>query len=258
MVVPFTFATNTTTEDELGIWQPLPSAIPREFSVAGFGPETTTAPALQPSLASHADISVWQVDLPQDARAAASVLAGADRRLALAENALPQADARLAAFRAAGGLPPMVGTGLEPEAGLAEWVAASQSGRRPADQNERRTQVAAFFDRVRQTLRNYAAIDTRVDGVRTALTLVSWTGDVRTTWATALLANQTRQHTDAVALALRTRDAWLRLALTVTQGAIKIITLFSVNPALALPATYQFVRQVIDQVQALDRGAALA
>ncbi len=61
----------------------------------------------------------------------------------------------------------------------------------------------------------------------------------------------------AMRLALRTRDAWLRLGLTVARGALQIATLFSLNPALALPAAYRFVRQVIDQVQALGGFPAL-
>ena len=81
---------------------------------------------------------------------------------------------------------------------------------------------------------------------------------MRTVWAAGLAADDARQHGRAVNLALRTRDAWLRLALTILRAAAQLVTLFAATPLLALPAAYRFVRQVIDQVQALRALPALA
>ena len=81
---------------------------------------------------------------------------------------------------------------------------------------------------------------------------------MRTTWLSGLSTDDPRQHLRAVSLALRTRDAWLRLALTVVRGALLLAALFAATPFLALLAAYRFIRQIIDQVQALRALPALA
>ncbi len=238
----FGFASSAGGDDELGIWQTLPVATPRDLGLESAGEEPGP------------DVTLWQVALPADRKTAGNVLAGAERRLAAAELALPFAARRLTTFVRAGGppaeLPPALAT---PETALYDWVAASNAAALPPPAGGPLDQVAAFFDKVHDSLRNYAAIDTGLDGGRIGLTFVSWTGDFQTVWARGLALDDAQQHVAAVALALRTRDAWLRLGLTVTRGAIQLSALFSLNPALALPAAYRFVRQVIDQVQALGQ-----
>jgi hypothetical protein len=139
-----------------------------------------------------------------------------------------------------------------PEEALAGWLAADPARDEATQVGDWLDQATDFFARLHDTLRAYAAIDTTIEGRRAGLTLVSWTGDFRTAWLRGLTADEAAQHIAAVNLTLRTRDAWLRLGLTVTQGALQIAALFGTNPALALPAVYRFVRQVIDQVQALS------
>lgn len=243
----FGFATTATSDDELGIWQPLPVVLPRDLGLEGV------------AAAPPENISLWEVSLPQDRREAGEVLALAGARLQAAEAALPYASQRLAVFRATGGVPVAVPRGIEtPEEALAEWVAASEAGRELPDLHGPVEQAAAFFAKISDTVRDYAAIDTAVAGRRTGLTLVSWTGDFRTAWPRGLAADEAARHAAAVNLTLRTRDAWLRLGLTVAQGALQVAALFGASPALALPAAYRFVRQVIDQVQALGGLPALA
>ncbi len=246
----YSFATTATADDELGIWQPLPAATARDFALESAG--------LDAPLAAE-EVNWWAVSLPEDAKAATQVLTLADARLAVAQAALPYASQRLATFSALGGAPvPPVRGDEAPEEALAGWIGMSQSGRALPEELDRLAQVAGFFTRLRDSMRNYAAIDTQVGGVRTGLTLVSWTGDFRTAWPRGLTADEAARHRAAVSLSLRTRDAWLRLGLTVAQGTLRIATLFGVNPTLALPAAYRFVRQVIDQVQALGGLPALA
>lgn len=238
----FGFASSAGGDDELGIWQALPVALPRDLGLESVGEEP----------AADRDVTLWQVALPRDRRAANDVLALAERRLAAAELALPFAAQRLTTFVGAGGPPAALPPALAaPETALFDWVATGDVARGQPPDAGPVNQVAAFFDKVHESLRNYAAIDTGLEDGRIGLTLVSWTGDFQTVWARGLALDDAQQHTAAVALALRTRDAWLRLGLTVARGAIQLTALFSVNPALALPAAYRFVRQVIDQVQAL-------
>ena len=188
-----------------------------------------------------------------------------DGRLDAAASALPQAETRAAVFASVGadvaGVMPRL---AEPERDLADWVALSRSApgelspqsgveelsRRP-DFRQAAEQVSAFFEKVRESVRNYALIVSRMEGIRVAVTEVSWTGDFRSAWATGLSLDDAARHTTAVQLALRTRDLWLRLAATVLRGAFQLAALFAANPVLALPAAYRFVRQIIEQAQAL-------
>ena len=81
---------------------------------------------------------------------------------------------------------------------------------------------------------------------------------MHTVWVSGLAVDDARQHVRAVNLALRTRDAWLRLALTIMRAAAQLVVLFAATPLLALPAAYRFIRQIIDQMQALRALPALA
>jgi hypothetical protein len=239
----FGFSSVAGGDDELGVWEALPAATSRDLSLGALDGDLETPPE---------EISLWKVVLPRDRRAASETLAVAERRLSAAESALPYAAQRLAGFVAAGGPSPGLPSGLAaPEVALYDWVAASGENLGLPAEAGRLNQVIGFFEKVQDSLRNYAAIDTERDGARIGLTLVSWAGDFRTAWPQGLALDEAQQHHEAVALALRTRDAWLRLGLTVARGAVQLTALFSLNPALALPAAYGFVRQVIDQVQAL-------
>lgn len=237
----FGFASSVGGDDELGIWQALPVATPRDLGLHGG----------ELADVSH-EISVWQVALTADRRAAGETLAAARLRLIAADSALPFAAQRLNTFSRAGVPAPELPPGrTTPERDLYEWITASEEGRDLPDEAGRLAEVLSFFDKVQDTLRNYAAIDTGVGGARVGVTLVSWTGDFQTVWARGLAVDDAQQHTAAVALALRTRDTWLRLGMTVAAGAVQLTTLSALNPALALPAAYRFVRQIIQQVQAL-------
>ena len=249
------FVGPVAAEDELGVWQPALPAAPGGAGLESFGPGPAAPPA---------GVNLWRIALPEDRSAAARALDTAEARLALAEAALPQAEFRLRSFAAAGGPSPAIGPGLEaPELALASWCATAgaaswEHAGQPVDelaaspdlqQSIDRTQ--AFFDKIREIVRDFTVVETDLGATPVALTCVSWTGDMRTAWLRGLPADDAQQHLRAVGLALRTRDAWLRLALTVVRGAVLLAALFAAAPLLALPAVYRFIRQIIDQVQAL-------
>lgn len=257
-------------EDELGVWQPASPAPSGGLHLESFGPGP--AEALAPDR-----VSLWRIALLDEPGAAALALDQAEMRLAAAESALPQAESRLKAFAAAGGPSPATAPGLEaPELALAAWCAtAGTAAAIPAVAWEHAGQPAAdlaalpdlqqavgrtdaFFDKIRETVRDCTVVETNIGDGRVAVTRVSWMGDMRTTWLSGLPADDAHLHLRAVSLALRTRDAWLRLALTVVRGAVQLAALFAAAPLLALPAAYRFIRQVIDQVQALRAEPALA
>jgi len=234
-------------EDELGVWQPALPAAPDEADLESFGPAAAAPPASE---------NLWRVALPENRSAAARALDVAEARLAVAESALPQAEKRLRAFVAAGGPSPAIRPGLEePELELAAWCTAADGlAASPDLQDAQLTAIdrtRAFFDKIRDAVRDFTVVETDLGATRVALTRVSWTGDMRTAWLRGLPADDAQQHLRAVSLALRTRDAWLRLALTVVRGALLLAALFAATPLLALPAVYRFIRQIIDQVQAL-------
>ncbi len=257
-------------EDELGIWQPALRIAPGEAGLESFDPRSDAAPV---------SANLWRIALPEDRSAAARALDMAEARLAVAESALPQAESRLRAFAAAGGPSPAIRIGFEtPELELAAWCAtAGAAAAGPASaapptssvyaglapdelaalpdlQDAQLTAIdrtRAFFDKIRDAVRDFTIVETDVGATPMALTHVAWTGDMRTAWLRGLPADDAQQHLRAVGLALRTRDAWLRLALTVVRGVVLLAALFAATPLLALPAVYNFIRQIIDQVQAL-------
>jgi hypothetical protein len=251
-----------TADDELGVWQPASPAAPADSPLESAGLDLGGG-------AGRDGVSLWQIALPAERSAAVQALNLAEARLAVAETALPQAAGRLTAFVAAGGPSLAVAPGLEaPELELNSWAALSQSvgssgswerSSQPIDDlvalpaiQQVAERMDAFFDKVRETLRNPTVVETDSGDARVALTHVSWTGDTHTVWAVGLPADDAQQHVRALRLALRTRDTWLRLALIIVRGAIQLTALFAAAPLLALPAAYRFVRQIIDQLQALQ------
>jgi hypothetical protein len=252
MIDALTFAGPPGAIDELGIWTPRELVIrPRESGLESVGVAASPLEAARPA----AGVLRWEQDLVAADQVAPAALAR--ERLVVAARALPQAEARAAVFGAGGGQVAAVAAELAgPEQELRGWARLAQMGgdalARLPDFREAAEQVGAFFEKVREALRNYARVITRLAGVVVAVTEVTWTGDFRAAWGSGLRVDDAARHQAAVALALRTRDTWLRLAATVLRGAAQLAALFALNPLLALPAAYRFARQVIEQAQALQ------
>lgn len=251
----FTFV-GPGADDELGVWQPLhPAAAPRE-------PAASTLEAM-PAESPAPDAFVWQVAFSVDLARNQRDLAHAARRLDAAEAAIPWAARRLDDLARG-----QQGRADRPETELASWAALTRpSGSLEAWEDGRgadeallalpdfqaaAAQTSAFFGRLRESLRHLAVVQSSFDGRSAAHTVVTWTGDYRTTWQTGVTGPQAALHLQAVAVSMRTRDAWLRLGTTTITSAGQLAALFAANPLLALPAAYRFVRLIIAQVQELQ------
>lgn len=245
--------------DELGIWQP--------------GPALAPAPFATPAAAAAEQASVWRVILPADPRLAHAAVAARVARLDRAERALPVASRRLqrfvqgslaqgpVAFSAA------VGVGApdrRPERDLATWVSAAGPQlsfgplpELPADWPEVAERALAFFDRVRGALMCFAWIESRSGDRRLGLTTVSWTGKLTTVWGTSREPADAGQHARNVELAVRTRLAWLRMAVLVASASVQLGLLLPTAPLLAIPAAWRFFRQMLELARAqADLGVA--
>jgi hypothetical protein len=235
--------------DELGVWQtPAPEEV--AFDLAGME-----------------QLSRWEIGLPADPLAAESALSQHEARLRVAARGLHQAQTRLQNFVAAGGslaggeafgLIPGVGLDPQPERDLSAWMQAAQEEsfafppKLPPGAEAAAREVQAFLEKVRNTTRYLACIETSQDGARQALTIVSWGGDFQSVVKPGTSARSQVKHARAVELAIGTRDAWIQLGFIVLRSAVKLSLLFPTSPVLALPAAYKFIRQVLDQIQAIQ------
>jgi len=233
--------------DVLGVWAAAP------------------APAFAPSFDAGADDEVWRVDVP----AVGARDALADRRAALAEaEAATRAAAdRLAAFPA----PPGPGMAYAAPAYLppAEWELAAWAwpGTAPdvafglsfgwfGGLREAAEEAWAFLRETARSLTVAARVETVIGGVAVGRTTVGWRGGTVSTWRSGVDADQAEVHRQALALALASRRAWVRLAAVLIGGAVGLAArLATVGGWLtAIPAVWRFIRRVRTEVTALRSG----
>jgi hypothetical protein len=240
-----------TGPDVLGVWQTVPAQTPPVP-----GPEDD-------------QVTIWQADLPADLRLAAAALDQRDDRLLIARQAIPWAAWRLEAFVLEAPPADVMRTEsyafsltgeLQPERELGAWLLAEQGekdfGRLDdlrAGLRQTAQHVSAFSEQLRRTLTNLAWVRTTSGGQTLGRTSVSWLGDVDTLWECDLSVEQAALHRRALALALSSRQAWIRLFLLVAASAVRLSTLFGTGIAspLAIAATYRFITQVVAEFSQL-------
>lgn len=243
--------------DELGVWQ-APAVEETAFEIAG------SEPAARPEAE---EISRWEIILPADPLFAERALAQHESRLRASSLALRLAQTRVQNFVATGGSPAAadsfaIGSGRRldtaPEQALNAWVQAAGEEsfafppKLPPGAEAAAREVQDFLEKVRNTTRYLAFIETSQGSTRQALTIVSWGGDFQSVVKPAASARSQEKHARAVELAVGTRDAWIRMGFIVLRGAVQLSVLFPTNPILALPAAYKFIRQVLQQIQAIQ------
>ena len=268
-------ATPDGRADPMALWDFGPAAATGEASF-----DLAAAGAFEPAAAGASEPpAIWRLDVPADRGRAGARLDQIEAELAAYERALDAAGSRLDAFiiqRETGTDVSFAGATIGTEAPPAERELAAlldvaaglpgPSGTEPSpsqavsfEAGERALprwddvadELARFATQVQRFLAHYAWVETQLDGMLLARTTVSWTGDVRTTWAQASLAADPGVHRRALVLALRSRAAMLRMFLLVVTGAVRIVPLLSVpgGAILALPAVWRFINQVRSELE---------
>lgn len=246
-------------EDPFGLWQPVDLREPgaESFSVPGDG----EAPARAGGLA-------WSLDLRSDVDGsvdAGEQLMQRERQVQAIEEGLGQAVIRaertLARHRAAAQGQAVSFSVDEPEAELDLALALAQidPGERPAsfdvsfgvlpavDWGELKRRFDAFMEGINRQVLHYAWVETKLDGAAVAQTSVRWGGDLNTFLLPGLGPQIAAAHTQSMTLALASRAANLRAAITVMQIAAKIALVVStpIGVVQALSLAWQFVHDVI-------------
>jgi hypothetical protein len=127
----------------------------------------------------------------------------------------------------------------------------------PKDWQRTAQEAMDFFGQVRQMLAYYAYVESSAGGTSIGRTMVSWMGDFETLWQRGLSADQMRVHTRSVELALASRQAWVKMAMLVTEGAALFGLFSSTGNPLMIPAVYKFIRQVMEQYREIRRLQAV-
>ncbi len=250
--------------DELGVWQPRPPAAAAPGAPSGDGEEGSFA-AIGAAAQTPPDMNYFLAELPAQTALANQALQAQRNRLQRSQWGLGEAQRRLESFSATGilipedafslpGLAPS--SALRPELEMQRWmeaVAPQESfaalPRLPDDWKETAQAAGNFFQKVQQLITIGDIIESRLDGRRVGLTVVSLGGDFTTVWDARNRSASVGLHRQVLDQAIAIRVAWLNLASMVIGGAVQLTVLFSTNFILALPAAYKFFRQVLEQVQ---------
>jgi hypothetical protein len=231
--------------DVLGIWSSVPD-------VAG-----------RPEGDLDEEVSLWQATLPEDRLAASAALAERTGSLLSAQQAVPWAASRLEAYTQRAQAASRPGTAsyapaqvrmARPEQELDAWLLAEQGVAEYGRLDDVRAgieravrELSVFGQQLRRTLTRFAYVETTSGGRTLGRTSVEWLGDVDTLWGVDLSPAEAALHQRTLALALASRQAWMRLALVVGAGAVRLSAVLA-SP-LVVPAAFKFVIQVMDEVR---------
>ena len=215
--------------------------------------------------------SRWSLELPANPEEAETALTQAEAQLQATLALMNEAPSRLEAFVS------RMGSGTEAhfsvesftrpaEAELLAWMAYFEPGQISFDgQGITQGQARESLDQLRRMVDNLlgqvlymAQVETRLGEVFLARSLVSWRGDLDTTWGEATSSDQAPLHQRSLRLALASRLAMLRVMITATQGAAKIAALIAApgGALLALPAAWKYVNQILSEVEKYQTSSA--
>jgi hypothetical protein len=241
--------------DLLALWQP--AALEKIILIGGEQPGV-----------------VWRADLPDDPAASARLLTTHALSLQQTNVALDvagpllQQDIRRASSRAAA--PGQVDFGVSPT----QDSASAANGRYDliaqalnADPHsvafglsdevtEAAEIVSRFAGSVHRLVDQFALVESSRGGNPSARTRVDWLGDVQTWWLAGSPAPAIADHRRVLAQAIATRQAWLRLAATLTAGAAKVGLSMAAGPfnPVAILTVWKYVQKVIEQYRAIRIG----
>jgi len=210
-------------------------------------------------------VPVWRIRLPGERTAAGESLRAAERSQAIIGAALPNAQERLVAASSVGYLSFVAGA---PEHDLREALANLPSSRPgPANAFPVREGVAGAWERaygsftsaldhLRHLVIGHSWVETSIDDVMVARTLLGRAGDRSTAWQAGASAEAVALHSGAVRLCLDSSAAFARSFGMALRGA-SLVTSLASGPAgilLALPAIWTFFDDVVSEVRHVRVG----
>ena len=260
----------TGMEDPLKLWTPAVSAADSAPGVVSFstGGDRAAPEAVPP---------VYRVNLPADGASASRALTDSEGYLlslnAALENVPNRLDGLVARAQerrhtAASGVSFDTLSLEQPESGP-EADLLSLLGQAEAEEkgvsfgvqenvSAAMEQAMAGFDaltgQISRDVLHFAWVETNVADSLVARTIVGWTGAAQTACAQGLDDPQVALHGRALGIVSQTRGLRLRLFITIASGAAKVSILMATpaGAALALPAVYQYVMQIVKQVKQLQ------
>jgi len=113
--------------------------------------------------------------------------------------------------------------------------------------------VSRFAWQVRSQVEQFALVASVSGGRQIGLTRVVWTGDMQTWWNKGSSSALVDLHRQLLAQAIASRQAWLRLLLTIMEGAVKVGLSLTTGPfsLIAIWTAFNYVRKVIEQYRQL-------
>ena len=243
--------------DPLTMWLPVP------VEEVGYRSVEQALPS------AHEVASMWRLDMPADMELARKQLAEGYQRLRLTDRSLVDAESRIsdlsspesgvdfAQVRAESAdlataeaeLLQMLGHTAPTEAvefGLRDWL--------PAGWEAAATEMHEFLARLQRFISHYAWVETQIEGVVIGRTLVSWTGDMRSTWP-GNFTDPGGLHRRNLALALASRTTMIRTFAVLTSGSVTIIPLLVMpgGSIVALPAIWKFIKRLRSEWERYSR-----
>jgi hypothetical protein len=243
--------------------------IPAAFSSWQFEPAEDTA-GIAFGLGESEDIPVWRTELPADLDQASQQLNSDQAQIAdtlAALNTTPdRIDGLVRQAQVAGTAGVSFDTSgidalSEPEADLLDMVQTINSpsiGVSFAVGDEKTSKIESAFShfnddmtRLLRLVANFAWVETEIGGELLARSVVSWTGDMDTSWANGLKVEIYQLHKRSLGQALATRNIALHAVTITAQSALKLSVLLATpgGGLLALPMVWKYVKQIMADVQ---------
>lgn len=260
-------------EDPLGLWTSTPMSQDGAVSFA-VGDDEAPPPSDQP---------VFRINFPADDAAASQALAAREQYILNLNNALENVPARLDGLVARtqerqqksasgevsfavgdeeaesgpeGDLLTMLGSVEAQEKGLGGEGDVSFGIEDTASLalEQAKAGFNSLVEQISREVLNFAQVETKVANVLLASTTIGWTGDAGSAFAEGVTSPQITLHGRNLRIVTQTRGTRLRLFITIASGATKVAALLSTptGAVLAIPAVYQYVMQIVQQVKQLQ------
>jgi hypothetical protein len=218
---------------------------------------------------SEAQLPVWRQELPSDPEVAAAQLQENEARMQLSMQALEAITGRIDALVESAQPAGMGGISFaavsledlpEPETELMDLV---QTINKPAagvsfavggeDQSKLEAAFAQFGADMEHLLRlvtHFAWVETNLEGTLVGRSIVSWTGDMDTSWKSGLKDEVHQLHKSSLNQALATRNLVLHAVTITAKSAAKLAVLLATpgGAILALPVAWKFIKQILADV----------